>query len=58
MADVTIKQKTLHDCEKYVGQLTVLVQELDGSFSNLLQVTNYLYLLTGYYGYWIIYYIL
>ena len=38
VADVTIKQKTLHDCEKYVGQLTVLVQELDGSFSNLLQV--------------------
>ena len=58
VADVTIKQKTLHDCEKYVGQLTVLVQELDGSFSNLLQVTNNLYLLTGYYGYWIIYYIL
>ena len=38
VADVTIKQNPLHDCEKYVGQLTVTVQEVDGSFSNLLQV--------------------
>eukprot|EP00116_Pleurobrachia_bachei_P003243 sb/3463505/ len=38
LADVTIKQKPLHDSDKYVGQLTVLVQEIDGSFSNTLQV--------------------
>ena len=38
LADITIKQKPLHDGEKFVGQLTVLVQEIDGSFSNIIQV--------------------